>query len=63
MVGATNAYILFYITVMYRNAKFVIFNFCAFYIFGDLDEGFKNLHEIIPSLVSFQFMKRVNVSG
>jgi len=61
MVGATKAYILLYITVMYRNAKFVVFNFCAFYIFSNLDEGSKNLYEIISSLVSFQFMKKLMV--
>ena len=58
IVGATNAYIFLYITVMYRNAKFVVFNFCALYIFSNLDEGSKNLYEITPSLVSFQFMKK-----
>lgn len=46
---------------MYRNAKFVIFNFYAFYIFSNLDEGSKNLHEITPSLVSLQFMKKLMI--
>lgn len=53
MVDATNTYILFYITVMHRNTKLVIFNFCSLYIFSNLYEDSKNLHEIVPSLVSF----------
>lgn len=38
-----NAYFLIYITVMYRGAKLVIFNFCTFDPFSILDEGSKNL--------------------
>jgi hypothetical protein len=43
---------------MYRNAKLVILNFCAFDVFGNIDEGSKNLHENIPSLISFSIMKK-----
>lgn len=52
--GLIKPYILIYFTVMYRDAKLVVFNLCAFDIFSNLDEGSKNLHALTPLLsVSF----------
>lgn len=38
-------HLLIYITVMYRDTKLVILNFCAFDLFSILNEGSKNLNE------------------
>lgn len=40
------SYLLIYITEMYRDAKFMILNFCTFDPLSILDKGSKNLGEI-----------------